>query len=201
MFVINDGLRKPFAIQANLVRHNSSFLKPPLQYNQLLRYNKCKVEDVNMVKTTYDNRRGADEPKRKHKIQETELVRKTIMGLAKQGKTIDEIADIVGVSTTYLKTKYGHEIKCGREIANALVTENIYQQALKDSPSAMPAAMFIAKARMGWKEKEDPRESQPAIVFDFGSMTYEERLALKSMLQSRTQPEPITIEGEVLDDE
>lgn len=154
-----------------------------------------------MAKTTYDNRRGADEPKRKHKIDDTEMIRKTIMGLAKQGRTINEIADIVGVSTTYLKTKYGHEIKCGREIANALVTENIYQQAMKDSPSAMPAAMFIAKARMGWKEKEEDKQTGPSIVFDFGSMTFEERAALRNMIMQRTQPEPLTIEGEIVEHE
>jgi len=154
-----------------------------------------------MTKTTYDNRRGKDEPKRKHKIDETELVRKTIMGLAKRGKTLDEIADIVGVSRTHLKNTYAHELKCGREIADALVTENIYQQAMKDSPSAMPAAMFIAKTRMGWREKDDEKNAGPSIVFDFGSLTYEERLALRESLMKKIEPQPLTIEGEIADDE
>jgi hypothetical protein len=154
-----------------------------------------------MPKTTYDNRKGADEPKRKHKIDDTELVRKAIMGLAKQGKTIPEIADIMGVSASHLKSKYAHELKCGKEIADALVAENIYQQAMKDSPAAMPAAMFIAKSRMGWREKEDPKDNRPNIVFDFGSLTYEERAALRENLLQKVQPQPLTIEGEVLEDD
>ena len=81
-------------------------------------------------KTTYDNRRGADEPKRKQRIDDTEVNRKIIMGLAKTGHSLDSIADIAGVSKTYLKTHYANEIKNGREIANALVAENIYQQAI-----------------------------------------------------------------------
>ena len=154
-----------------------------------------------MTKTTYDNRKGKDDPGRKHKIDDTELVRKAIMGLAKQGKTISEIADIIGVSTTHLKNTYKHELKCGKELADALVVENIYQQAMKDSPAAMPAAMFIAKSRMGWREKEDPKDNRPNIVFDFGSLTFEERAALREKLLQKPQQEIITIEGEVLENE
>jgi hypothetical protein len=150
-----------------------------------------------MTKTTYDNRKGKDDPGRKHKIDDTELVRKAIMGLAKQGKTISEIADIIGVSTTHLKNTYKHELKCGKELADALVVENIYQQAMKDSPAAMPAAMFIAKSRMGWREKEEAKDNRPNIVFDFGSLSFEERAALRETLLQKVSPPPLTIEGEV----
>jgi hypothetical protein len=150
-----------------------------------------------MTKTTYDNRKGKDDPGRKHKIDDTELVRKAIMGLAKQGKTISEIADIIGVSTTHLKNTYKHELKCGKELADALVVENIYQQAMKDSPAAMPAAMFIAKSRMGWREKEEAKDNRPSIVFDFGSLSFEERAALRETLLQKVSPPPLTIEGEV----
>jgi hypothetical protein len=150
-----------------------------------------------MTKTTYDNRKGKDDKVRKHKIDDTELVRKAIMGLAKQGKTIPEIADIIGVSTTHLKTTYKHELKCGKELADALVVENIYQQAMKDSPAAMPAAMFIAKSRMGWREKEEAKDTRPNIVFDFGSLSFEERAALRESLLNKIAPPSLVIEGEV----
>ena len=156
-----------------------------------------------MSKTTFDNRKGENDPKRKQKIDDTQLVRKAIMGLAKQGKTISEIADIIGVSATHLKNKYAHELKCGKEIADALVAENIYQQAMKDSPAAMPAAMFIAKSRMGWREKEDPKDNRPSIVFDFGNLTYEERAALREniLIRDQSKPQPITIDGEIVEDD
>jgi len=150
-----------------------------------------------MTKTTYDNRKGKDDKVRKHKIDDTELVRKAIMGLAKQGKTIPEIADIIGVSTTHLKNTYKHELKCGKELADALVVENIYQQAMKDTPAAMPAAMFIAKSRMGWREKEEAKDSRPSIVFDFGSLSFEERAALRETLLQKMAAPPLVIEGEV----
>ena len=150
-----------------------------------------------MTKTTYDNRKGKDDPGRKHKIDDTELVRKAIMGLAKQGKTISEIADIIGVSTTHLKTTYKHELQCGKELADALVVENIYQQAMKDSPAAMPAAMFIAKSRMGWREKEDAKDNRPNIVFDFGNLSFEERAALRENILQKIVPPSLIIEGEV----
>ena len=150
-------------------------------------------------KTTYDNRRGKDEPKRRQRIDDTEVNRKIIMGLAKQGHSLDRIADIAQVSKTYLKTHYANEIKNGREIANALVTENIYQQAMKDSPAAMPAAMFIAKTRMGWKEERGD-ENRSNIIFDFSSLTYEERAALKERLIAKISgPADSEPEGEIID--
>ena len=149
-------------------------------------------------KTSYDNRRGKDEPKRRQRIDDTEVNRKIIMGLAKQGYSLDRIADIAQVSKTYLKTHYANEIKNGREIANALVAENIYQQAMKDSPSAMPAAMFVAKTRMGWKEEK--ADERPQIIFDFGSLTYEERQALNERLKNKlSAPNDYEEQGEIID--
>jgi len=148
-------------------------------------------------KTTYDNRRGADEPKRKQRIDDTEVNRKIIMGLAKTGHSLDSIADIAGVSKTYLKTHYANEIKNRREIANALVAENIYQQAMKDSPSAMPAAFFVAKTRMGWKEAKE--ENKPSIVFDFSSLTYEERQVIREQVRAKLAPPTINEDGEIID--
>ena len=106
----------------------------------------------------------------------------------------------MGVSTVYLKKNYNHELKCGKEIANALVTENMYQQAMKDSPAAMPVAMFIAKTQMKWREK-DEENSAPRVVFDFGSLTYEERQAIRQNLLSNKKSEPITIDGDYTSDE
>jgi lambda repressor-like predicted transcriptional regulator len=149
-------------------------------------------------KTTYDNRRGNDEPKKKHRIDDTEVNRKIIMGLAKTGHSLDRISDIAGVSKTYLKTHYANEIKNGREIANALVAENIYQQAMKDTPAAMPAAFFVAKTRMGWKEEK--QDQRPNIVFDFSNLTYEERMALKERVKERLNP-PQEPQDEIIDAE
>lgn len=147
------------------------------------------------------------EPKtRKHRIDDNDLVRRSIMGLAKMGKTMDQIADFVGVSKSWLEKNYKHEIRCGREMANALVVENLYQQAMKDSPSSIQAGIYITKARMGWKDKPDDEGNKaPAVVFDFSGLDYDERVRLMERIKMRKgnhlDEEVPVIEGEVLEDE
>ena len=137
---------------------------------------------------------------RKRKIPDDAMVRKTIMGLAKRGTSLDEIADIVGVSRVWLNREYGHEIKNGRQIANALVVENLYQQAMKDSPSSINAGIYLTRAQMGWKDKQDAQEAaRPQVIFDFGQLSYEERAFLINKVRDKIGG-PKIIEGEVFDE-
>jgi len=137
---------------------------------------------------------------RKHKIEDDDMIRRAILGLAKRGMTLDQIADIVGCSKSWLRAKYNHEIKSGKEIADALVVENLYQQAMKDTPASVQAGIYITKARMGWKDKQDDHElARPQVVFDFSGLDYEERLALRSKLQIKVNG-PQTIDAESYDE-
>jgi len=137
---------------------------------------------------------------RKRKIPDDELTRRTVMGLVKRGNTLDEIADIMKVSRSWLSKNYAFEIKSGRAIADALVVENLYQQAIKDTPSSITAGMYITRARMGWKDKPDPKETErPQVVFDFGDLTYEERAQLINKVRMQIGG-PQIIEGEVYDE-
>jgi hypothetical protein len=140
---------------------------------------------------------------RKHRIDDNDLVRRSILGLAKLGKTTDEIADFVGVSRSYLNKNYMREIRSGRELANALVVENLYQQAMKDAPSSIQAGIYLTKARMGWDDKKpDEGSKQPAVVFDFSDMSYEERLNLMEKIKMRKEfrgTPPTIIDEEVID--
>jgi len=143
---------------------------------------------------------------RKHRIEDSDLVSRSIMGLAKMGKTMDEIADFVGVSKSWLEKNYKHQIRCGREMANALVVENLYQQAMKDSPSSIQAGIYLTKARMGWKDKPDEEGNKaPAVVFDFSGLDYDERVRLMERIKLRKgnhlDDEAPTIDGEVVEDE
>ena len=137
---------------------------------------------------------------RKRKIPDDAMVRKTIMGLAKGGTTLDEIADIVGVSRAWLHREYGNEIKNGRQIANALVVENLYQQAMKDTPSSINAGIYLTRSQMGWKDKPDQTDiGRPQVIFDFGQLSYEERAYLISKVRDKIGG-PKIIEGEVFDE-
>jgi hypothetical protein len=125
---------------------------------------------------------------RKHKIDDSDQVRRAITGFAKMGHTIESIANILGISKSWLEKKYKFELRMGRDMANALVVENLYQQAMKDSPSSIQAGIYITKARMGWKDKpEEEKSSQPSVVFDFSGLDYDERIRLMETIKLRKQ--------------
>jgi AraC-like DNA-binding protein len=125
----------------------------------------------------------AEKKTRKHRIDINDLVKRTITGLAKMGKTMDEIADIVGVSKTHLRRHFINEIRYGKAMGDALVVENLYQQAMKDAPSSIQAGIYLTKARMGWRDKEDDSKKGPSVVFNFSGLSYEERNKLIGQLE------------------
>lgn len=126
---------------------------------------------------------------RKHKIDDGDTVRRAVTGLAKMGHTIENIANILGISKSWLEKNYKTELRCGRDMANALVVENLYQQAMKDSPTSIQAGIYLTKARMGWKDKPDEDKSgAPSIVFDFSGLDYDERIRLMEQIKLRKQP-------------
>ena len=135
-------------------------------------------------------------PRQRKEIVLDDRLRRSLMGLAKMGLTNDEIADTIGISKQWLQEHFKHEIQYGRQIANALVVENLYQQAMKDQPSSIQAGIFLTKARMNWRDK-DPDEVQraPAIVFDFSNLPETERLKMLQRLAPKSKDQ-IMIEAE-----
>ena len=132
------------------------------------------------------------------------MLRRAVQGLAKQGLGIDKIAKELRCSKTWLKKTFAVELRYGKTVANALVTENLYQQAMKDSPSAVPANIFIHKAIMGYSDKkpENAPNSGPQVVFDFSGLTYEERARLMHTIRISTgqvSPEEEEEEGELIE--
>jgi hypothetical protein len=142
---------------------------------------------------------------RKRKVQPDDLIRRAVMGLAKMGKTYSEIADFVGVSKAFLHKNYADDIRSAKEIANALVVENLYAQAMKDSPSSIQAGIYITKARMGWNDKHEEKEQAPAVVFDFTGLDYDERLRLMEKIKikqgAKSDNNHKTIDGDAVENE
>ena len=161
------------------------------------------IKNANRSALAEKDTEEAQKPKkrgRKRKVTDDAMMRKTIMGLAKRGTTLDDIADIVGVSRAWLTREYGNEIKNGRQIANALVVENLYQQAMKDTPSSINAGIYLTRSQMGWKDKPDQTDmGRPQVVFDFGQLSYEERAYLIDKVRDKIGG-PKIIEGEVFDE-
>lgn len=138
---------------------------------------------------------------RSQSIKDGDLVRKAIIGMARQKYTMDQIADTLGVSKTWLKEHYGHEIKAGRAIADALVVENLYAQAMKDTPASIQAGMFITKTQLGWREKKDEDDfARPQVIFDFSNLSYEDRAQLMHRLKLPKPSDDMVIDAEYVDE-
>jgi len=165
--------------------------------------NKNRPSKLPDTPKTEENPKGAGPKKgRKKSIDREETLAKAIKGMAKQGYTLDYIADELGVSRAWLSKNYNDEIKTGRTIGHALVVENIYSQALKDNPSSIQAAQFILRTQVGWKEKpsEEQLNPRPTIVFNFGDLSYEERIALLERTQQKVGG-PMIVDGEYIEQE
>lgn len=140
----------------------------------------------------------AEKKTRKHNPKTDDRLRRSIAGLAKMGLTMDEIADTLGVSKRWLQLNHKHEVQYGRQIANSLVVENLYQQAMKDQPSSIQAGIYLTKARMGWRDKDDDSSNRPPpVVFDFSALSYDERMAILEKMSHSTGS--TVIEGDVVD--
>lgn len=155
---------------------------------------------VKRRKPTLDNETGARLGRPPKDIDEV-MVRRAVTGMVKQGMSLDSIAKELRCSKTWLKKTFAAEVRYGKMVANALVTENLYQQAMKDSPSAIPANIFIHKAIMGYSDKKPDASvnTGPQVVFDFSGLSYEERAKLMHSIRVENgliPPEEDDIDGE-----
>jgi hypothetical protein len=75
------------------------------------------------------------------------------------GYTDEQIAATVEISPTTLKLHYKEELETGAAKVNAKVAANLFATAVSTThPKAITAAIFWAKARMGWSDKTPEAE-------------------------------------------
>ena len=103
-------------------------------------------------------------PNRTHKP--TEKTRAEVAALSRFGVPQDDIAAYIGISPVTMRKHYAKEIKLSAIKANKEVGEFLFKAAsgrgIHEGGSysdCVRAAMFWAKTRMGWREKE--REDKP----------------------------------------
>lgn len=84
--------------------------------------------------------------------QPSETDRKRVELLAGVGNSHDIIAKMLGISRPTLELHFAHELETGISVANSQVAANLFRQATKDDPKAVPAAIFWLKTRAGWSE-------------------------------------------------
>jgi transcription initiation factor TFIIIB Brf1 subunit/transcription initiation factor TFIIB len=91
----------------------------------------------------------------------TEKTRSEVAALCSFGIPQEDIAEYIGVSHVTLRKHYAKEIKLSSIKANRAVGEFLFRAAsgrgIEDGGSysdCVRAAMFWAKTRMGWREKD-----------------------------------------------
>lgn len=82
----------------------------------------------------------------------TDEQRKLVKTLSGIGVPQDDICALIGVSKPTLHKHYRSELDVGLAEANAKIAETLFKQATSGNTTA---AIFWAKARMGWREKQD----------------------------------------------
>lgn len=78
--------------------------------------------------------------------------RKLVKSLSGIGVPQDDICAIVSVSKPTLHKHYRDDLDRGLAEANAKVAESLFKQAIGGN---ITAAIFWAKSRMGWSEKQE----------------------------------------------
>jgi hypothetical protein len=84
----------------------------------------------------------------------TDAHRKQVEAMSAYGIPQADIARVVGVSVPTLTTYFREEIDTGSTKAHAKVAESLFKKATGDGPQAVTAAIFWAKTRMGWSERQ-----------------------------------------------
>ncbi len=72
--------------------------------------------------------------------------------MAGYGVPQSDIALVLDIDEKTLRKYYKDELDKGAIKANAAVAQSLYKKATGDGTSAVTAAIFWAKTRMGWKE-------------------------------------------------
>lgn len=102
----------------------------------------------------------------------TDEQRRLVEELSAVGIPQDQIARLVGVSHTVLRSRYRDELDLGMTKANATIGKALFAAAKRGNTAAM---IFWAKVRMGWHERQavevtgskgGPIEQEHRIVLD-----------------------------------
>lgn len=89
----------------------------------------------------------------------TDASRKQVEALASYGIPQPEIAGVLGITDRTLRKYYRKELDTAETKANAMVAQNLFRQATRDDPKAIPAAIFWMKTRAKWSEKIEHEHS------------------------------------------
>lgn len=108
----------------------------------------------------------------------TEDTRQRVKNMVWSGFTLDKVAGLIGISEGTLVKYYRHEIDEANGHMMANIGQSIYQKAMNGDTTAM---IFIAKTRLGWREK--PTEIELSGK-DGAAIAIEDKSALTTKLMA-----------------
>jgi hypothetical protein len=97
-----------------------------------------------------------------HAFKPTDEQRKSVDAMAACGVPEKVIARVLGIAPMTLRKHFKEELALGHVKANTAVAQFLFWKATHDGPQAVTAAIFWAKTRMGWRERDFV--SDPALV-------------------------------------
>jgi hypothetical protein len=129
---------------------------------------KKKPSTRRKVSETQEKRRPVNKGGRP-RFKPTNEQRRLVETLVGYGLTYKEIATIVinpqtgkGISSNTLERHFRDELDAGGARVKAKVIESLFKKATGESPQAVTAAIWITKARYGWKGDHVTHEVQGA---------------------------------------
>lgn len=144
----------------------------------------------------------------------TELSRQAVSQHVALGLNHDEIAGLIGISVSCLQNRYEHELATGRARTVAQVGSRVVARALSPTdPHAQRAAEFYLdrlggdawtpRSRLGL-DPPAPSAQDPQPLVNGTALTRQDArrvafLLAKEAAQAPAKPEPVVLEGEVIE--
>lgn len=115
--------------------------------------------------------------------------RKTVDAMAAYGVPEEAIARVLGISDRTLRKYFKETLATAHIKANSAVAQSLYRKAIGDGPQSVTAAIFWAKTRMGWRERD--------FVFDPAPLPLKLGKKEQALVDARA-PDPGTSLGELM---
>jgi hypothetical protein len=110
----------------------------------------CTIRGVEMTESAAKPKRRRVNDPRNH--VPTEPARQAVKAMVITGIPLTRVASALGMDGGTLRRHYRAEIDESADKANTAVISNLYRIATGKTPQAMPAAIFWAKTKLGWRE-------------------------------------------------
>jgi hypothetical protein len=168
----------------------------PQERKDLMQFMKAELESI---ARSYQEREDLIKSGGEHPMP---LYAKLVHNHAAMGQTIPQICRYLGISRPVLERWYADELELGVAQINLRIASNVARKALSDDPDAAKIGLDWLDRRGGdgWRKSTQKIEvaEEKARTIDPTKMTYEERQALRAILENAAKREADGEEGDDL---